>query len=195
MFLALLFRKNIKQLDDTALLELIRLNDNRAMGVLFERYSFLVLGLCLKYLRNKMEAEDEMMNIFDKLGDKIMRNEILNFKTWLYSVARNECLMKLRKKGVKETDAEKALLAQEDESEDGLNLAILTENKMALLEKALVELNEEQRICIDLFYLKDKSYDEIAQTTNFDLKKVKSYIQNGKRNLKLILENQREFKS
>jgi RNA polymerase sigma-70 factor (ECF subfamily) len=194
MFLALLFRKNIKQLDDNALLELVRLNDNRAMGVLFERYSVLVLGLCLKYLKNKMEAEDEMMNIFDKLGDKIVRNEILNFKTWLYSVARNECLMKLRKKELKETDAEKALLIKEDEAEEGLKLAHLTESKLRLLEIAINELNEEQKICIDLFYLKDKSYDEISEVTKFDLKKVKSYIQNGKRNLKLILENQREFK-
>ena len=174
MFLALLFRKNIKQLDDNALLELVRLNDNRAMGVLFERYSVLVLGLCLKYLKNKMEAEDEMMNIFDKLGDKIIRNEILNFKTWLYSVARNECLMKLRKKGIKETDAERALLVQEDEAEEGLKLAHLTESKLKSLEAAINELNEEQKICIDLFYLKDKSYDEIAEATKFDLKKVKS---------------------
>src|SRR6186713_416475 len=98
MFLALLFRKNIRHLDDQALLQLVRANDKQALGELFVRYSYLVMGLCLKYLKDKMEAEDELMCIFDKLPEKINRSEIANFRTWLYSVAKNECLMKLRKK-------------------------------------------------------------------------------------------------
>jgi len=194
MFLALLFRKNIRHLDDQALLQLVRANDKEALGELFVRYSYLVMGLCLKYLKDKMKAEDELMSIFDKLPEKIKRGEIANFRTWLYSVAKNECLMKLRKKELKEADAETALLYKNDESEEALKLAELTESKIQLLEKAIHELNEDQQKCIRLFYLDHKSYDEIVQLTSYDLNKVKSHIQNGKRNLKLMLENQREFR-
>lgn len=194
MLLGLFFRKNIRQLDDQALLELVRARNEQAMGELFVRYSYLVMGQCLKYLKDKMLAEDEMMNIFDKLPEKISRSEISNFKSWLYSVSKNECLMKLRKKGIKEADAETALLYAPDEADETLKLAELNEAKMKLLETAMDDLNEEQKKCIRLFYLEHKSYDEIVKLTPYDLNKVKSHIQNGKRNLKLMLEKQREFK-
>ncbi|MBI3135652.1 MAG: sigma-70 family RNA polymerase sigma factor [Bacteroidetes bacterium] len=194
MLLGLFFRKNIGQLDDQALLELVRARNEQAMGELFVRYSYLVMGQCLKYLKDKMLAEDEMMNIFDKLPEKISRSEISNFKSWLYSVSKNECLMKLRKKGIKEADAETALLYAADEADETLKLAELNEAKMKLLETAMDDLNEEQKKCIRLFYLEHKSYDEIVKLTPYDLNKVKSHIQNGKRNLKLMLEKQREFK-
>jgi len=195
MLLGFLFRKNIRQLDDQALLAMVRSDDQRAMGELFVRYSYLVMGQCLKYLQNRMSAEDEMMNIFNALPEKIKRSDIANFRTWLYTVSRNECLMKLRKKGVKETDAETALLFKNDESENELKLAQLNESKISLLEKAIEELNDEQAKCIRLFYIDNKSYDEISVLTKYDSGKVKSYIQNGKRNLKLILEKHSEFKA
>lgn len=193
MLLGLLFRKNIKHLDDQALLALVRADDKRALGELFVRYSYLVMGQCLKYLNDRMLAEDEMMNIFDKLPEKISRSEIGNFRTWLYTVSRNECLMKLRKKGLKETDAETALLFKPDDAETELKLAELNDLKIQLLESAIDELNTDQKQCIRLFYLENKSYDEIVKLTSFDMNKVKSHIQNGKRNLKLMLEKQGEF--
>jgi RNA polymerase sigma factor (sigma-70 family) len=194
MLFGLFFRKKISELEDASLLELVRESDQRAMGELFNRYSWLVMGQCLKYLKNRMEAEDVMMTLFGKLPEKIGKSEIGNFRTWLYSVSKNECLMLLRKKNIKASDAETALLFKEDESETQFRITQLKEEKLKLLEDAIEELNAEQKKCIELFYLQDRSYDEIVSITKFELNKVKSYIQNGKRNLKLILENKREFK-
>lgn len=194
MLLGLLFRKNIKLLEDDKLLNLIRENNKHALGVLFERYGHLVMGLCLKYLKDKMTAEDMMMKVFEALPQKINRGEIQNFKSWLYSVARNECLMELRKRKEPSGDIESSLLYTEDDSNEKLNLAELKEQQILKLEEAILALNSEQKECINLFYIKKKSYDQVAEITGYELKKVKSYIQNGKRNLKLILENESEFK-
>ena len=194
MLINLLFRRNIGKLEDSQLLDLVRKDHKEAIGELFQRYSFLVNGLCLKYLKNRQEAEDMTMALFEKLPEKIVKNEINNFKSWLYSVARNECLMLLRKKKLATDDIEKALISEEDESETALILSELKEAQLTALEKAIDELKTEQKQCIQLFYLKKKCYEEVATETGFDLKKVKSYIQNGKRNLKLILEQKSEFK-
>lgn len=195
MLIGLLFRKDIKKLDDVALVALIKQKDNRAFGEIFERYSFLVMGLCLKYLKDHMKSEDLMMHVFEHLPEKIQRNEITNFKSWLYSVAKNECLMQLRKKNISLTDTEKIILSQEDDSEETLKLALLTEEKLVLLESAINELKDEHKVCLTHFYLERKSYDEVARVTGYELNQVKSHIQNGKRNLKLILEKQREFRA
>ncbi|MCG8574579.1 MAG: sigma-70 family RNA polymerase sigma factor [Flavobacteriales bacterium] len=193
MLLGLLFRKNIKTATDVELVNYVKQDRKEAEGELFQRYSILVFGLCLKYFKNKQLAEDMTMNIFEKLHGKIKKSEISNFKSWLYSVARNECLMELRKNKVKEADIDHALITKHDEGLEELKLSQLNETKFQLLEKAVGELKDEQKQCIELFYLKRKSYDEVSNMTGFDLKKVKSYIQNGKRNLKIILERNSEF--
>ena len=195
MLLGLFFKTDIKKSDDRDLLVLVRQKDNRALGELFERYSFLVMGLCLKYLKDKMTAEDMMMKVFESLPEKIGRNEISNFKSWLYSVTKNECLMFLRKKKPGSKDVEVALLYEEDDAAETLKIALLKEEKLAKLELAINELKDEQKTCLTYFYLERKSYDEVAALTGYDLKKVKSYIQNGKRNLKLILEQYSEFRA
>jgi len=194
MLLGLFVRKDIKKSDDQVLLTLVKKNDKRAFGELFERYSFLVMGLCLKYLKDRMAAEDMMMKIFENLPEKIERSEISNFKSWLYSVSKNECLMQLRKKTGHHADAEKALLYEADESEETLKLANLNEEKLVKLERAIEELKDEHKKCLIHFYLERKSYEEVALMTGFDLNQVKSFIQNGKRNLKLILEKESEFR-
>lgn len=56
------------------------------------------------------------------------------------------------------------------------------------LEEAMQHLKKEQKTCIRMFYLQRKSYQSIAEETGFNLLQVKSYIQNGKRNLRLLLE-------
>ncbi len=195
MLLGLLFRKNIKLYEDSELVQLIQKDNADALGVIFERYSHLVIGLCIKYLKDKMKAEDMMMRIFESLPSKVKKGEIQNFKSWLYSVSRNECLMELRKKKKEDGDIDNSLLYAEDESASELKMAMLKEEEYQHLESAIEELKKEQKECINLFYLKRKSYDEVASLTGFDLKKVKSYIQNGKRNLKLILENKSGFRA
>ena len=196
MLLNLFARKHIANLNDLELIEEVKLGNRRlAMGELYKRYSPLLFGVGLKYLKRKEEAEDILMLVFEKLDSKIIKSEIKNLKNWLYTIVKNECLMKLRKTNRLTADVETALLFKADDSANQLNEVKLKEQKYTTLEKAIVQLKDQQKQCVQLFYLKDKCYDEIVIETGFDLKKVKSYIQNGKRNLKLILENEHIFKS
>lgn len=181
--------------DAELILEIKSGKSRLALGELYKRYSHLIFGLGLKYLKNKMEAEDILMQLFEKLEAKIVKSDIKNLKNWLYTVTKNECLMKLRKTNNLSSEIESALLYKEDNSNNLLEEVIVKEQQIEKLELAITQLKDVQQICIELFYIKGKCYDEVVLETGYDLKKVKSYIQNGKRNLKLILENEHVFKS
>jgi len=93
------------------------------------------------------------------------------------------------------TNYDDALLVTDDGVMEQNNLPGLfgEANIDALLQQlpnAISNLNTEQRLCINLFYLKEKCYEEISMQTGYSLKQVKSYIQNGKRNLKIYLSQQ-----
>lgn len=159
-----------------------------AINVLFERYGHLVFGVCLKYLKEPEAAKDAMQQVFIKLLEDLKRFKIDNFKPWLYQVARNYCFMQLRKNNpVVSSDLE--FSSEKDmEFEDEWHHKMEREHMLERLEDAVQELNEEQRRCIELFYLEKNTYQEIAEKTGYSLMQVKSAIQNGKRNLKLKLE-------
>jgi RNA polymerase sigma-70 factor (ECF subfamily) len=161
-------------------------NNQEWLGILLQRYTLLLLGVCMKYLKDETEAKDCVQQIFLKVLTEVPKYKIDYFKSWLYMVAKNHCLMRLRDKGAK---AVKELTDQDIVSDEN-NKHDLQQNEQTyeLLEEAIIELNEEQRICVDLFYLQRKSYQQITEQTGFSLMQVKSYIQNGKRNLKIILE-------
>ncbi len=181
------FNKNISTLNDEELLNLFQqVGDIAYFGELYRRYIPLVYGLCLKYLGNKDNAQDAVMDIFEKLQAKIAQYEINNFNTWLYSVAKNHCLQVLRKE--KQTvfvNFEQALV----ENDDFFTLIDKpqTPEEITALAHCMDLLTEAQRISIVHFYIDEKSYLDIEEITGFSLKKVKSYIQNGKRNLKICL--------
>lgn len=187
-----LFRKyKVDQLSDEQLVQLYRRDRNSdSIAELYVRYGHLVFGTCMKYLKNKENAEDISMQLFEKLPLKLMQNEIKYFKSWLYMVTKNECLMYLRKK--KEVPMEFIQIESEEET---INPKIILESKLSLLEKAIELLKSPQKECIKLFYIEDNSYEQIASLLKLEIKKVKSAIQNGKRNIKLILEDNHEFKS
>ncbi|VBB45886.1 RNA polymerase, sigma-24 subunit, ECF subfamily [uncultured Paludibacter sp.] len=150
---------------------------------LYKRYIPLVYGLCLKYLGNKDDAQDAVMDIYEEVSKKIFQYEIKNFHTWLYSVAKNHCLGKLRKEN-KNVFLNIDHIIMENEENFTLIDGERSEKEERALSFCLNELNKEQRKSIDLFYFENKSYADIADETGFTLEKVKSYIQNGKRNLK-----------
>jgi RNA polymerase sigma-70 factor (ECF subfamily) len=193
MLFSALFRKNIRKLGDLELVELVKKSDNNAFAELFKRYAPLVMGLCLKYLKDSQVAEDLMMEIFEKLTEKLLKHEVRNFKSWLFSLSRNECLMVLRKSKLDTTSLDNSLLYQEDTSDRAYAGKIETEFKLEALDKAMDVLGEDQHKAIRLFYFDFKSYDEIAKLMETPINKVKSLIQNGKRNLKIKLENGNEF--
>lgn len=160
-------------------------NNNEWLGILLERYTYLLLGVCMKYLKNEEESKDAVQQIFLKAITELGKYKVEYLKSWLYMVAKNHCLMKLRDKHViVSAEEQKGLTAPESEKD------ALIEKEITLnyLEKALEELNDEQKTCVTLFYLQKRSYQEIADTTGFSLLQVKSHIQNGKRNLKILVE-------
>ncbi|MCX8490751.1 MAG: sigma-70 family RNA polymerase sigma factor [Cyclobacteriaceae bacterium] len=170
------------------LLRLYRESEGLAhWGELYARYTSLVYGVCLKYLKDRDEAKDAVMQLFEKLIVTLLSHEIENFKSWLYVAARNHCLMQLR--------ARKGKYQQEFSSELVENQFLLhldeeseMEQSLSKLEKCIDKLVNDQQQCVRLFYLQEKCYKEITGLTGFDLNKVKSYIQNGKRNLKICME-------
>lgn len=164
---------------------------NDIMGEIYLRFGHLMLGTCLKYLKNKEEAEDTVMEIFEALPLKLEKHAVEHLKSWLYMTTKNACLMRLRKKSIPFTQIDDRILSDEDKQGEKMN----EEKKFNHLEDAIEDLKEVQKRAVKLFYLKKLSYQEVSQQMDLPLKKVKSAIQNGKRNLKLKLENNDYFKS
>lgn len=167
-------------------------HDMKYLGELFTRHSRLIGAIAYKYLNNATETEDAVMEIFEILVEDLKNTEVQNFKGWLYSVTKNHALKIIRKRR-KDTDfggdIEKSPESfMESDMDSSLTDKEALENELTELEKAVKGLKEDQRICIELFYLQDKSYQEVAEITGYDLNKVKSHIQNGKRKLKIHLE-------
>jgi RNA polymerase sigma factor (sigma-70 family) len=166
--------------------------DLSVLGELYERHMELVYAVCYNYLRDEDEAKDAVMHLFEQLVTDLRRHDVQQFQSWLHSVARNYCLMQLRKK---QAHPMAALLASDIDGDDADGLTLLAdepgnpdlEEDLTYMEACLQTLPAEQRTCLTLFYLEQKSYTEVAQLTGYDSKQVKSYLQNGRRNLKLCM--------
>jgi len=168
--------------DEDVIHRYVHKNEHSAFNCLYERYAHLVLGVCFKYLRDGEAAKDATQQIFIKLLEDLKRFEIIRFKAWLLQVVRNYCLMQLRQSLPVNNNT--ISIGEDMEFEDELHPHGEREQLIQSLETALGTLNEEQRICVDLFYLQKMNYAAIAQRTGFTMMQVKSNIQNGKRNLK-----------
>lgn len=181
-------RKRSSRTDSDLLALFKETGDLEHLGDLYQRYASMVLGVCLKYLRNREESKDAVMQIFEKLVTALRVHEVSNFKSWLYSTTRNYCLMQLRARKSHSTEEIGTFIMEtngEMHQEEGQEL----EWNLVRLEKCLEMLGQEQKQCVELFYLKQKCYQEITEMTGYNFKQVKSYIQNGKRNLKICLDN------
>jgi RNA polymerase sigma-70 factor (ECF subfamily) len=190
----LFLQKKYKSFSDLELIDGYVKNDNNVfIGELYNRYSHLVLGLCIKYLKNKDDASDAVIQIFSNLLTDLKKHKINYFKSWLYVYSKNYCLMQLRKRQSelkKELELkENAILIMDFSNPEHLNEKEAQINK---LEVAIDQLNSDQKTCIELFYLQSKSYQEIEQITGLTNNEVKSHIQNGKRNLKIKLTSENE---
>ncbi|MBS2210479.1 sigma-70 family RNA polymerase sigma factor [Carboxylicivirga mesophila] len=195
--MAIKWFKNKEKSDEQLLSEFQQTGNIDILGLLFERYMHLVYGVCLKYLKNREDAQDAVMELYEKLGKELLSKEVNNFKPWLYVVTKNHCLMQLRSQQTqlrKQKDFEKSELPFMESDAlmhpNGDNWE--PEEMDKRLQACLNKLREHQRACIELFYFKELCYQEISDNLNIDIKKVKSYIQNGKRNLKLCIESYSE---
>ena len=162
--------------------------DNQWLGILLQRYTMLLLGVCMKYLKNEDDAKDSVQQVFLKAIAELHKYRVDYFKSWIYMVAKNHCLMKLRDRQGKTP----AMLNEQTmtmEEEPLSTQAHLDKDRLLdAMSLAIEELNNEQKQCVTLFYLDKKSYTQIAETTGYSMMQVKSYIQNGKRNLKIVVE-------
>jgi len=184
------------KLSDKELVERYRYSlDTAYIGVLFQRYTHLLFGVCMKYLQNEERAKDAVMEVFEKVLTDLRRHDVEEFRPWVYTVAKNHCLMGLRK--------EKGLsLKHEDfvhftteimESDESVHLNGVTAPEMdKALYAAIDKLKEDQRECVRMFYFEKLSYEEIQDQTGYTYNEVKSHLQNGKRNLKLQLTKAHE---
>jgi RNA polymerase sigma-70 factor (ECF subfamily) len=184
--------KQSKQ-SDLELLDLYRnTGDLKTLGVLYDRYLHIVYGICLKYLKDREDSQDAVMQIFEKLIREAAKHDVKHFTAWLYTLTKNYCLMQLR---TKQSALEHMQILQKDadvfmETEEATHLddgGALDADKERLQE-CIDQLKDHQRDCVILFYLEEKPYKEIGDLLDIDLKKVKSYIQNARRNLKNCME-------
>lgn len=159
----------------------------KLLGEIYADYMHLVFGVCLKYFKNTQDAEDAVGLIFEKLIIDLRKHTVTNFKSWLYVTARNFCLMELRKRS-------KVINSSIEGMEYSLPEHPIEEEPVdeEKLEECIDKLPDEQKNCIKLFYLEQSSYQQLTEKLNLTLNKVKSAIQNGKRNLKICLEGKRE---
>ncbi len=189
-FIALAFIKNIlsAETDQELVQRYKKDSDMAALGELYNRYMELVYGVSLKYLEDREEAKDAVINIFEELVTKLKKYDVDNFRGWLYRLAKNYCLMKIRsdKKYPTHVDADIMHLPENIHPDNVME----KEESLSSMEYCIEQLPDDQKQAIQLFYLKEKCYKDIAETTNTDINKVRSFIQNGRRNLKICMEKQ-----
>jgi RNA polymerase sigma-70 factor (ECF subfamily) len=184
----LLHIKSLASLTDEELLNAFkRTADQEMLAQLYLRYTDLVYGVCMKYFKNAEISKDAVMNTYQELLTKLQTNEVQNFKSWLYVVVKNHCLMQLRKEK-KNITVEFTPAVMQSEDFTHLDDVLEKENELKKLEFCIEHLPAEQKQSIQLFYLKNKCYNEIVETTGYDWNKVRSLIQNGRRNLKICME-------
>ncbi len=187
-------KENLESKPDAYLVtEYRKYGDLRVFSALFLRYYHLLIGVCMKYLGHTEDSKDAVMDIFEKASGDLRKHDVQHFRSWIYVTTRNHCLMKLRKdKSHPEnvTDYEFVLHNSMESkhiwhpvNED------TSDEELEILEKCMGRLPDAQQECIRLFYFKKQSYMQMADKLSIEIKKIKSYLQNGKRNLKICIEN------
>jgi RNA polymerase sigma-70 factor (ECF subfamily) len=173
---------------DQELLEQFRRTGEQSwLGCLLERYTLLLFGVCMKYLKDEEEAKDAVQQVFLKALTELGKYRVEYVKSWLYTIARNLCLMQLRDRG-KPTVEISERLRLEDIGEDPKLIQRVQQQDLESLEEGLQHLSAEQRTCVVMFYLEKRTYQQVSEKTGFTYNEVKSHIQNGKRNLRIFLQ-------
>lgn len=187
------FVKNISDsvLPDKDLVQLYKnSHDLNVLGDLYQRYMDLLYGVCLKYLRDSERAKDAVLSIFEELVTKLHKHEVDNFKAWIYQVAKNYCLMQLRKdKKFAKSQIDPEIMQNQEIVH--LNGELEKEENYKQLDFCMGQLIKDQRQVLQLFYLENKCYKEIVEETGLEWNAVRSFIQNGKRNLKICMDQQK----
>ncbi len=179
-------------IEDKELIENFRKDgNNKWLGILLPRYTLMLYGVSMKYLKDEDLARDSVQQIFLKVLNELKKYKVDYFKSWLYTLAKNHCLAQLKSRGHYFHEVNDNLIKAGSDEEDLLRINE-KERDLTNMNEALESLSIDQRTCITLFYLEKKSYQEVAEITNFTLGQVKSHIQNGKRNMRINLERMKD---
>ena len=189
-----IFQRNKSKSDEFLLKKFQENHDLEILGELYHRYIDMVMGLCLKYLKNVPDSEDAVMEIFELLIKRLPNHQVDNFKSWLYRVSGNYCLDLLRKQKRVDDKEKEFQLMQSQQSDRLIHEAMSSELDhdevlLQTMESCIEQLNERQQLSVRLFYLEKKSYDDVAQQMGITWSQTRSFIQNGRRNLKKCMEN------
>lgn len=173
--------------DSVLLRRYLQANDMQALGTLYSKHAEMVYYVCLRYFKDEEKSKDSVMQIFEELITKIKKQDIESFPKWLYVVSKNYCLMDLRsKKGKLEISVDEFVEFPTNMHQEESYLE--KEGKLSLLEHCIEKLPEKQKVTVDLFFINEHCYKEVAEITGYSMNEVKSYIQNGKRNLKNCMD-------
>lgn len=178
-------RKAITTHSDEDLVRLLREGHRSALAELWDRYAELLYGVGMKYLKDIERSKDEVVELFASLKELVAKHEIARFRPWIHTVMRNRCLQALRKERPKAAIPDELIHAEEDDDESTLREASLQQ-----LELAITRLNMEQQACIRHFHLEGKSYQQVSDLTGMAVEQVRSHLQNGRRNLRLLIQRQ-----
>ena len=188
------FKNRTEKSDEILLQSFIKKGDTEVLATLFNRYIHLVYGVCMKYLKNRENSQDAVIDIYEHIAVQIPKHEIHTFKSWLYGVTRNHCLMQLRKEKSKSKQLEaytRSIFMEKTEKEHPIDSGEDTN----FLKNCVAQLKTIQKRCVELFYYEQQCYREIAKELQIEEKKVKSQLQNAKRNLKICLEKKKEYEA
>ena len=162
-------------------------HDNKWLGILLPRYTLLLLGVCMKYLKNEEDAKDAVQQIFLKVISELSKYKVDYFKSWIYMIAKNHCLMKIRGNKNYPVELDEKILPAKEFMDTEMN-HIEKDRLLTTMQESIKQLSIEQQQCVTLFYLEKKSYVEVAEITGYTMLQVKSHLQNGKRNLKILMK-------
>ena len=162
-------------------------HDNKWLGILLPRYTLLLLGVCMKYLKNEEDAKDAVQQIFLKVISELSKYKVDYFKSWIYMIAKNHCLMKIRGNKNYPVELNEKILPVEEFMDTEMN-HIEKDRLLTTMLESIKQLSTEQQQCVTLFYLEKKSYVEVSEITGYSMMQVKSHLQNGKRNLKILMK-------
>ncbi|MGN0002342.1 MAG: RNA polymerase sigma factor [Sphingobacterium composti] len=176
-----------KETDESLLEKYISDNDLSLLGELYARHSEMVYYVCLRYFKDEEKSKDAVIQLFEQLIVKVKKQTIQDFPKWLYVVAKNFCLMELRA-GKNNFEVSTSEFVDFPNNLHPHESYAEKEERLSQLENCIEKLPEKQRISIDLFFINEKCYKEVVEITGFSMNDVKSYIQNGKRNLKNCME-------
>lgn len=178
-------RRSIVNASDEDLVRLLREGHRSALADLWDRYAQLLYGVGMKYLKDPEQSKDEVVELFAGLKELVQKHEVKAFRPWLHTVMRNRCLQALRK--VRPTTELPSELLRATEDHDNSE-AMIHEATLQALEQAIEQLAPDQRACITAFHLERYTYQEVAERTGFAVEQVRSHLQNGRRNLRIILQ-------